>query len=101
MIAVAFDGTSGDAQLGGDLLIAAAICKQLNHFDFAGGQRCAGNEGLFRRTGPMEKILTHGHGELTGEIGLVVSDMVDGNEMNFSSFSDLVRFAVRNHLVEA
>ena len=28
----------------------------------------------------MEKILAHGNSELAGEIGLVMSDMVHGNE---------------------
>lgn len=80
VIAVAFDGASGDARLVGDFLIAAAIRKQLDHFDFSGGQGRSGNETLFRRTGAMEKILAHGNSELAGEIGLVMSDMVHGNE---------------------
>ena len=83
MIAVAFDGASGDADGGRDFLADFSGGEELDDFQFARGERAAG-DGMLGAIAIVALIVDesfhHGHGETPGEEWLVLLDVADGGD---------------------
>ena len=83
MIAVTFDGASGDADGGRDLLADFSGGQELDDFQFAGGERAAGigcSVLIAIVALIVDESFHHGHGETPSEEWLVLLDVADSGD---------------------